>query len=120
HRAAQAEERLKFGGYYRGDLDLVFCKPGGEMLLPSTVTQYVGQLKRAAGLPANVAPLHGLRHMHATNLLRAKVDLKTASVRLGHSSIKVTADIYLEAVSELDHEAAEAGAAAIALSKGTA
>jgi len=45
-----------------------------------------------AGLPD--VRFHDLRHAHATLLLRAGVALKTASARLGHSGIAITADLY--------------------------
>ncbi|MCI1966898.1 MAG: tyrosine-type recombinase/integrase [Oscillospiraceae bacterium] len=35
-----------------------------------------------------------LRHTYATSLYRAGVDLKTAQYLLGHSDIRMTAEIY--------------------------
>jgi integrase len=109
HKAAQAAERLRFGGIWGSDL--IFCKLGGAMLTPSAVSQQVGDIARAAGIPGNVAPLHGLRHAHARSMLAQRVDIKTISARLGHASIRETADTYLQSVGELDQAAAEASAA---------
>ena len=50
---------------------------------------------------------HDLRHTHSTLLLLAGVDLKTISERLGHSSIKITMDIYGHFQEELDRKASE-------------
>lgn len=46
---------------------------------------------------------HMLRHTYATNLYRARVDLRTAQQLLGHASIQMTANIYthLEAADSL-------------------
>ncbi|MFR0891659.1 MAG: tyrosine-type recombinase/integrase [Clostridium sp.] len=46
---------------------------------------------------------HDLRHIHSSLLLHNKVDLKSISTHLGHSSIRITSDIYLHTT----HEASE-------------
>jgi integrase len=51
------------------------------------------RLCRQAGVPR--IRLHDLRHTHGTALYAAGVDLKTISDRLGHSQIRVTADLYV-------------------------
>lgn len=51
--------------------------------------------------------LHDLRHAHATWLSAAGVDPKTASTRLGHSTIGITMDRYTHRVSSADRAAAE-------------
>jgi len=61
---------------------------------------------RRAGLPKSVR-FHDLRHAHATLLLRAGVALKTASARLGHSGIAITADLYEHVAGDLDADAAQ-------------
>jgi integrase len=37
---------------------------------------------------------HGLRHTHATHLLKNKMHPKVVSQRLGHSSVAITLDLY--------------------------
>ncbi|WP_396631640.1 tyrosine-type recombinase/integrase [Longibaculum muris] len=44
--------------------------------------------------------LHDLRHLHASLLLHHHVDLKTISTHLGHSSIQITADTYIQPFEE--------------------
>jgi integrase len=56
---------------------------------------------------ATVRP-HDLRRLAATELVRAKVDLKTAQTRLGHSDPRLTLAVYAQATTEADKEAAEA------------
>ena len=51
--------------------------------------------------------LHGLRHSHASAALEAGVPMKVVSNRLGHSSIRVTGDIYSHVRPEVDRSAAE-------------
>jgi integrase len=62
----------------------------------------------ATGAKARPIGLHGLRHTHATLALEARVPLKVASERLGHASIRVTADIYQHALEHCEHSAADA------------
>ncbi|KIY22056.1 tyrosine-type recombinase/integrase [Mesobacillus subterraneus] len=50
---------------------------------------------------------HDLRHTSATYLLSQGIDLKTVSVRLGHSTTRITADIYAHRTKEMDRSASE-------------
>ena len=61
---------------------------------------------KVAGLPG--LRFHDLRSMAATALVATGVDVKTAQVRLGHSSPTVTLGIYARATAEGDRAAAEA------------
>lgn len=49
---------------------------------------------------------HELRHSHATALLLAGEPLKVVSERLGHSSVRITADIYQHCLPGMDQRAA--------------
>lgn len=70
----------------------VFCKPGGEFLGRRDVFRAFKAILKAAKLPD--IRFHDLRHTHATLLLLAGEHPKVVSERLGHSSIKVTLDVY--------------------------
>ncbi len=48
-----------------------------------------------------------LRHSHATALLRAGVHPKVVQERLGHSSIRVTLDVYSAVLPNMQREAIE-------------
>lgn len=50
---------------------------------------------------------HDLRHTSATYLLSQGIDLKTVSARLGHSTTRITADIYAHRTIETDRSASE-------------
>jgi integrase len=106
HRLRQDQFRLQFGPDYRSDLDLIFANPDGSPLMPNSISSTVSRLCRRLGLPKG-ASLHVLRHSHASLLLADGVDLATVSARLGHSSVRTTADIYSHAIRGKDHAAAQ-------------
>jgi site-specific recombinase XerD len=76
---------------------LIFANPDGTPLKPNSISATVSLLCRRLGLPKG-ASLHTLRHTHGSFLLTDGVDLATVSERLGHSSVRVTADIYSHAL----------------------
>lgn len=89
----------------------VFTNPAGGPLSPDYLTQLFRRLNDDSGLPP--VRLHDLRHGAASLSLAAGNDLKTVQAMLGHSSIVLTADTYVSALSSLAREAAEATAALI-------
>jgi integrase len=109
-RAQQDEEKKVFGTSWRSDLNLVFPAPasGGLPWKPQRLSHALRPLARAAGLPLECRPLHGLRHHHATRLLAEGIAMKVASERLGHASIVITANLYTHVEATLDRAAADA------------
>jgi hypothetical protein len=105
HRERQNEFRAQFGPRYRADLDLIFANPDGTPLEPNSISGAVSRICKEAGLPKG-ASLHVLRHSHASQLLHEGVDLVTVSERLGHSSVRTTADICAHAMRGRDAAAA--------------
>jgi integrase len=89
----------------RDPADLVFTRIDGDPLWPDFVTKSVGRLVAKAGIRR--ITFHGLRHTHATDLLRAGVHPKIASERLGHASIAITMDTYSHAMPGLQEDAAQ-------------
>ena len=72
---------------------VVFVDEAGEMLIRSgPVRSCLNRLIRKLDLPKLSA--HDLRHTHATLLLRAGVNPKVASERLGHADVRITLQIY--------------------------
>ena len=104
HRKQQDGFRRQFGPDYRTDLDLIFANPDGSPLKPDSVSASVSLLFRKLKLPQGTS-LHSLRHTHASEMLDAGVPLPVVSARLGHSSIRVTADTYAHAIHGQDDEA---------------
>jgi integrase len=105
HRKRQESFRIQFGPDYCAELDLIFANPDGSPLRPDSISAAVSALFRRLKLPKG-ASLHSLRHSHASQLLDDGVPLPVVSQRLGHSSVRVTADIYSHAMHGQDDEAA--------------
>ncbi len=105
HRKRQDELREQFGPDYRADLDLIFANPNGTPIRPNSISSVVSLLFRRLGLPKG-ASLHSLRHSHGSHLVADGVPLPVVSERLGHSSVRTTADVYTHALRGQDDDAA--------------
>ncbi|SPE39602.1 putative Integrase family protein [Candidatus Sulfopaludibacter sp. SbA3] len=106
HRKRQDEFRLKFGPDYKSRLDLIFANPDGSPLKPDSVSATVSALFKRLKIPKpKGGALHLLRHTMASQMLDSGVPLPVVSRRLGHSSVRVTADIYSHAIHGQDDEA---------------
>lgn len=105
HRHRQDEFRRQFGPDYRTDLDLIFANPNGTPVKPDSVSASVSALCRRLKMPQGVS-LHTLRHTHGLHLIAAGMEITAVSARLGHSSPRVTQDIYAHAIRGRDDEAA--------------
>lgn len=106
HRKRQDEFRLRFGPDYRNDLDLIFSNPDGSPLKPNSISATVSALFKRLKIPKpKGGALHLLRHTLASQMLDSGVPLSVVSQRLGHSSVRVTADIYSHAIHGQDDEA---------------
>lgn len=83
---------------------LVFTGPRGAVLQPTRISALFSRSVRQAALPR--LSLHGLRHTHASLLLQAGVPAKVVQERLGHSSIRITMDVYSHVTPGMDADAA--------------
>ncbi len=99
----QIAERLLLGLRLQDD-DLVFSKPDGKPLDPSTITHTFRKVLKKAGLPT--LRFHDLRHTHASLMLKQGIHPKIVSERLGHSSIGITLDTYSHVMPGLQEAAA--------------
>jgi integrase len=103
-KVAQLEEKLRAGTAWVGG-GWVFTNEIGDPVYP----EYVG--KRFAKLCTDVdipkITMRQLRHSHATALLAAGTHPKVVLERLGHSSIKVTMDIYSSVLPTMQRDAVE-------------
>ncbi|GAA4411032.1 hypothetical protein GCM10023148_03040 [Actinokineospora soli] len=110
HRARQNEARLRLGPAWV-DSGRVWTRPNGAALRPSWLSDRFAALVAAAGLPP--IRFHDLRHVAATMMLAAKVDLKVIQETLGHERLQTTSDLYTSVLPELARDAAEATVALI-------
>jgi integrase len=104
HLAMLARDHEEFGDAYQ-DHGLLFCWPDGRKIYPDTITRQFNRLVDRAGVPR--INLHDVRHTHATMALRASVNPKIVSERLGHASVAFTLQTYTDSVPELDRAEAE-------------
>jgi len=75
------------------DYDLVFPSPEGKPSIHENVMRrYFYAALRRAGL--RQVSFHSLRHTNASIRIQAGQNIKYLSTQLGHSSIKITLDIY--------------------------
>jgi integrase len=103
HRNHQAEEKRSLGEGYE-DHGLAFAREDGRPVHPDYFSQTFDRTVKRLGLRR--VRLHDLRHTYATLALRAGVDAKTVSARLGHATVAFTLDVYTKAVPQLDRDAA--------------
>ena len=84
---------------------MIFANPDGTPLRPNSISSVVSLLFRRLGLPKG-ASLHSLRHSHGSHLVADGVPLPVVAERLGHSSVRTTADVYTHALRGQDDDAA--------------
>jgi integrase len=84
----------------------IICSSKGETIPPERMERTFYRLLKNAGLEK--AGLHSLRHTFASFLFEKKVDIKTISTLLGHSSIQVTMNTYVHLMNNPQHAAVAA------------
>lgn len=111
HRTRQLEERLKAGAAWT-DSGLVFTTYAqrrgcsvGTGLHPRNVLRVLHGLLKAAELPR--VRFHDLRHSAASLLIAGGVELVEVSMLLGHSELRVTADLYSHLQTQTAAKAAQ-------------
>jgi integrase len=111
HRKQQLELRLQLGLGRLSDDDLVFPNIKGEPQAPNTISAEWSDLAERIGSPE--ITFHALRHTHASQLIKAGVDIVTVSKRLGHSKPVITLRIYAHVFNDSDSKAVDAINAAL-------
>lgn len=104
HRTRRKRERLAAGEAWE-DSGRFFTDELGRAVHPEYVSRRFRELQVEAGLP--VIKVHGGRHTAATLALEAGVDIKIVSEQLGHSTTRITQDLYQHVRLQLHHDSAE-------------
>jgi integrase len=104
-KARLAREREQAGELWR-EMDLVFPTTLGTL---KRCQNFVARDYRPLQVKAGVPPVrfHDLRHSQATFLMELGVPLSVVSEILGHSSTKVTGDLYTHVSLAMQQEAAD-------------
>lgn len=89
----------------------MFARPDGDPLNVLVVYRVFCDLTDKAGLRR--IRLHDLRHGHASLMLAAGVDMTLVSKRIGHSSTRITADMYAHLLPGASRGTAEKASALV-------
>lgn len=103
HRLNQKEVCMAYENYRPSENNLMFHQQDGRWLRTNVVREYFKEVCKREGLP--ILSPHALRHSHAVHLLESGANLKYVSERLGHASVKVTADTYLHVTEKIESDA---------------
>jgi len=118
HKVMMIKERWEMLDKYSGEpsivetlrenydkLDLVICQPNGN---PINVSRFTSNWKTLINrLKMRTIRFHDLRHTCASLLLSTGTHPKVVQELLGHSSVKITMDIYSHMLPNMQKEAVE-------------
>lgn len=90
-KAQEEENRRLFGAEYQEN-DYILKWPDGRPFAPDYISQRFSKILKKNNLPH--IRFHDLRHSCASNLLNMGYALKDVQEWLGHSDIKMTANVY--------------------------
>ena len=103
-RTLRKRERLAAGEAWE-DSGQMFTDELGRPLHPEFVSRRFRELAAAAGLP--VIKFHAARHTAATLALKVGVDVKIVAEQLGHSTTRITQDLYQHVRLQVHQDSAE-------------
>lgn len=112
----QKAKRASLGAEYVRADSYVFGLPNGELRSPNDISaRWARAVRKAmaysetqphmAAHPLTSLTLKGLRHTHATLLMKNGTNPKIVQERLGHSTINVTMDVYSHVMPTMQQEA---------------
>lgn len=86
-----------------GSNNLIFANANNDYLTYSIIRRMLERICKQANI--KIRGFHAFRHTFATRLFQSGVDVKTVSSILGHSSVKITYDIYIHSIQEQEAKA---------------
>ncbi|MCY9511355.1 site-specific integrase [Paenibacillus larvae] len=98
----QNELILRKDTFRKNEDGIIFQNYLGNYLTPSTVRDSIKGYCKKAGV--EYKGTHGFRHTHAVLLLESGASIKFVSKRLGHKTIKTTADTYLDITEKIEED----------------
>ena len=98
HKTRQNQERLLIGEAWN-ETGFIFTREDGDPIYPTTPTAFFNKIRKQADLPP--LPFHGLRHSHATELLRSGIPAYIVAKRLG-DEVQTVLKTYAHALKEDD------------------
>ncbi|WP_010676447.1 tyrosine-type recombinase/integrase [Bacillus timonensis] len=101
-RMKQNELILGNPRFRKNEDGIIFQNYNGHYLTPSTIRETMQDYCKKAGV--DYKGTHGFRHTHAVLLLESGASLKYVSNRLGHKTIKTTADTYLDITEKIEED----------------
>lgn len=101
-KAKQNELILKEKSFHQNKDKIIFQNYLGHYLTPSIVRESMQKYCKQAGV--EYKGTHCFRHTHAVLLLESGASIKFVSKRLGHKTIKTTADTYLDITEKIEED----------------
>ena len=104
-RAKQNEDRLRAGGAWCNDWNLVFTNEIGGHLCAPTVYNHFKKIVEQIGLPS--VRFHDMRHTYAVISLQNGDDIKTVQANVGHATAAFTLDVYGHVSQKMQQDSAD-------------
>ena len=100
-----ALEALKYLYLINKDNKYVMSTKSGKQVLPSNMNRMFHCILKRTDLSNDLCGVHRLRHTFASMIYKNGCPSKTVSTILGHSDSKITENIYIHVIQELQNEA---------------
>lgn len=104
-RMKQNQDRLRAGGLWENEWNLVFTNELGEHLCAPTVYNHFKRIVKEIGLPD--VRFHDMRHTFAVLSLQNGDDIKTVQANVGHATASFTLDVYGHVSQKMQKDSAD-------------